>query len=214
MINRLPRSRQAIQTTSMVGMLGGFCTKTAVECGSVNKSRKSSWKIWYKTLNGAYSRNMLRGQRQQSLRPPPHHGAGERRNCLMSWERTTSSTQGSPRPPMSETVKPAFANDTAWYCMRGDRPRSPSTTTATFFFDMVLFYHRDRALTRSSKTRWEKSWTFAFFEKKLLRRDESKQKNKNHKFFIGFKNEKKGSTWSFLCKTRGEQYNNRINEQQ
>lgn len=33
--------------------------------------------------------------------------------------------------PRRVTEKPRLANDSAWYCMRGLRPTSPSTTTAT-----------------------------------------------------------------------------------
>jgi len=93
-------------------------------------------------LKGAYNRNILREQRQHSPFAPPHHGAGDNRCSIILLVDLTSCTHGSPIPPTNETVNPAFASDTAWYCMRGDRPKSPSTTTVMFgnSVDVVLFF--------------------------------------------------------------------------
>src|SRR5262249_3978474 len=44
----------------------------------------------------------------------------------------TPGRRSDPPPPTSVTKAPASASARAWYCMRGLRPISPSTTTVAF----------------------------------------------------------------------------------
>ena len=79
------------------------------------------------TFNGAYNRNHRREQERNT---------GEMRCLVMAGLCSTESTQGSPANPISDTVVLGSRDrDRQWYCIRGDRPTSPSTNTATLFDD-------------------------------------------------------------------------------
>ena len=124
MMNVAPRRKDTSRHTVNDGAHGGVCRSTKRGRGSRMSISASSCRSCVATRT---ARARTRGRHL-----PSHAGGGAMSRRWMCGWVTISSRGVEPVYATTSTSNDAWsASESAWYCMRGERPKSPSTTTCT-----------------------------------------------------------------------------------
>src|SRR6185436_19427705 len=115
--------RAAAKVTSSVGMAGGFWTRITSGLRRTTRNTQTRRSVCRTTRAAAAGSSNARGQARS-------RAGGSRWQVIRGWSRSSAWSALPAQATMSTSTSWA-ASASAWYCMRGLRPRSPRTTVVT-----------------------------------------------------------------------------------